>query len=131
MQSESALEGIRGAIHEITEVNLEQAHQDLLMAVANDEAGVVVEFLGNWNRSSSTPLHAASTYYAAGVCRALVAEQSTVIDAQDSGGYTALHLACDGGDLEIVQILVGAGASLEATTVRAPFHPSLPLSLPL
>ena len=37
------------------------------------------------------------------------------IDATDTGGDTALHSAAAGGHLEIVEYLVGQGASLTAT----------------
>ncbi|XP_063061932.1 ankyrin repeat domain-containing protein 49 [Engraulis encrasicolus] len=54
----------------------------------------------------------------------MVSSDSSLIGCRDSDGYTPLHRAAYGGHLEVVCVLIGAGAELEARTADdwTPLH---------
>jgi ankyrin repeat protein len=75
----------------------------------------------------STALHEAAKYQknqdsAATQLRAmgLLLSANADVNVATSNGVTALHLACETSSLEVIQMLLSAGANVNATTVRPP-----------
>jgi ankyrin repeat protein len=65
-----------------------------------------------------TPLHWAAASNNVGRLRELVATPEVNIESRDRMGYTALHVAVQGWNLEAAEVLLGAGANVEAETTQ-------------
>ncbi len=63
-----------------------------------------------------TPLHWAAASNNVGRLRELVASGDVNLESRDKMGYTALHVAVQGWNVEAAEILLGAAASVEAET---------------
>eukprot|EP01063_Lacrimia_lanifica_P042066 TRINITY_DN9995_c0_g1_i1.p1 TRINITY_DN9995_c0_g1~~TRINITY_DN9995_c0_g1_i1.p1 ORF type:complete len:961 (+),score=298.22 TRINITY_DN9995_c0_g1_i1:20-2902(+) len=96
----------------------------VLRSVASDDPAEVAAALALANADltafavdghGSTVLHAAATYGAVAVVRWAV-EAGGAVDGRDAAGQTPLHLACSGGDAEMVGVLLEYRADVAATT---------------
>lgn len=63
-----------------------------------------------------TPLHWAAASNNVARLRELVSAPETNLEARDRMGFTALHVAVQGWNLEAAEILLSAGANVEAET---------------
>lgn len=82
-------------------------HMYLLVLVGLDTIGFVQE-----NR---TPLHVAAHLGLTDTVKLLLSHEAN-FEAQDKYGNTALHLACDSGNVATVQALLGAGKKITLRT---------------
>lgn len=71
------------------------------------------------SRIQSTPLCQAVTREHKPIVRVLLQHQTTDVNAQQSDGRNALFLAVQKGNVEIVQLLVDAGASATSSTAKS------------
>lgn len=84
----------------------------LSSAKALIEAGAPVNARGT-NQMANMPIHAAVAGRKADLV-ALLIENAAAVNARQHGGWTALHGAAQNGDLSIANLLIGAGAEIDA-----------------
>ena len=65
-----------------------------------------------------TPMHWAAASNNVGRLRELVADPEANLEARDRMGYTALHVAVQGWNLEATELLLDAGSNVEAETTQ-------------
>ena len=68
------------------------------------------------NKKQQTPLYGAAEYGQAAVIRVLVHEGRARVEDKDVDGGTALHIACQNGQVEAVCALLAARADVHART---------------
>ena len=67
------------------------------------------EAADDWGR---TPLHWASDNNHSALAAYLIADSGAIVDSTTPKGITPMHLACRAGNLEVVRILIEAGANV-------------------
>lgn len=73
--------------------------------------------LGHVNNKGSTALMSAVCAFAKGAVDVLI-EKGADVNVANQEGMTAIHYACEGGDVEVVAKLVEAGAKINAVTAK-------------
>ena len=75
-------------------------------------------------KKGSTPLHFAARRGNDEIVKVLLEQPKVKVDAKDSSGKTALHLACSEGHCRVCQLLLNKGADIKAVTAdnTTPLH---------
>lgn len=98
-------------------VAAERGNADLLRQFAH-----IAETVNIGDKQGQTPLHACMSNIGDRgrrelpeeklQCMAVLIEYSAILDACDHAGFTALHYACDNGNIQAVKLLLKKGCSI-------------------
>ena len=110
--------GVKKLLKKVSIYQLFSEDKTLLHYAVKDGDFETVQFLVNQNillsqkggQSDTTALHDAIYYGHLGMAQLLI-EKGTPVNEQDIDGNTALHLAAEDGDLDLIEILLEYGAS--------------------
>ena len=78
-------------------------------------------------KMGSTPLHFAACRGNDEIVKVLLEHPKVKVDARDSYGKTALHMACGEGQSSVCQLLLNKGANIKAVTAdnTTPLHSAI------
>ena len=76
------------------------------------------------SKKKSTPLHFAARRGNDEIVKVLLEHPKVNVNARDSSGKTALHVACSEGQIRVCQLLLDKGADVKAVTAEntTPLH---------